>query len=165
MYTQISSLLDLPHPYPSRSAQSSELSSLSYITFFRSCCSIAKLCPTLWTVACQVPFPSLSPRICWDSWVELAVPSSHLILCCPLLCLPSIFPSIRVFSISQFFASGSQSIGASASASVLPMIIQGWFPLELTGLILLLSKGLLRVFYLFYTRCCLWWFAAAILRD
>ena len=57
-------LLLFPHPYPSRSAQSSELSSLSYITFFRSCCSIAKLCPTLWTVACQVPFPSLSPRIC-----------------------------------------------------------------------------------------------------
>ena len=50
------------------------------------------------------------------------------------------------FSISWFFALGSQSIGASASVSVLPMTIQGWFPLVLTGLISQLSKGLSRVF-------------------
>ena len=50
------------------------------------------------------------------------------------------------FSMSWFFASGGQSIGASASVSVLPMNIQGWFPLRLTGLISLLSKGLSRVF-------------------
>ena len=50
-------------------------------------------------------------------WVSDA--SKHLILCCPLLLPPSIFPSIRVFSRSQLFASGGQSIGASASASVL----------------------------------------------
>ena len=74
------------------------------------------------------------------------MPSNHLILCCPLLLLPSIFPSIRVFSMSQLFTSGGQYIGASASASVLPMNIQGWFPLGLTGLISLLSKGLSRVF-------------------
>ena len=59
--------------------------------------------------------------------------------------LPSIFPSIRVFPMSQFFASGSQRIGASASSSVLPMNIRDWFPLGLTGLILQ-SKGLSRVF-------------------
>ena len=53
-----------------------------------------------------------------------------------LLLPPSIFPSIRVFSMSQFFASGSQRIGVSASASVLPMNIQNWFPLEWTGWIL-----------------------------
>jgi len=52
------------------------------------------------------------------------MPSNHLILCHPLLLLPSIFPSIRVFSMSQFFTSDGQSIGASASASVLPMNIQ-----------------------------------------
>jgi len=52
------------------------------------------------------------------------MPSNHLFLCHPLL-LPSIFPSIRVFPISQFFASGGQSIGVSASSSVLPMSIQG----------------------------------------
>ena len=54
---------------------------------------------------------------------ELVMSSSYLILCCPLLLLPSIFPSIRVFSVSQFFTSGGQSIGASASASFLPMNI------------------------------------------
>ena len=58
---------------------------------------------------------------------------------------PSIFPSIRVFSNDQFFASGGQSIGASALASVLPINIQDWFPLGLTGLIFLQSKGLSRV--------------------
>ena len=56
------------------------------------------------------------------------------------------FPASGSFQMSQFFTSGSQSIGASASASVLPMNIQDWFPLELTGLISLQSKGLSRVF-------------------
>ena len=78
--------------------------------------------------------------------IELLMPSHHLILCCPLLLLPSIFPSIRVFPMSQFFASAGQRIGVSASASVLPMNIQDWFPLALTGLISLQSEGLLRVF-------------------
>ena len=80
---------------------------------------------------------------------------------CPLSwwCHPTILSSITPFSsplqsflasgsfpMSQFFASGSQSIGASASAAVLPMNIQDWFPLGLTGLISLLFKGLSRVF-------------------
>ena len=76
---------------------------------------------------------------------ELVMPSNHLVLCHPLL-LPSIFPSIRVFSVSQLFPSGGQSIGASASASVLPVNIQGWFPLGLTDLTSFLSRGLSRVF-------------------
>ena len=59
-------------------------------------------------------------------------------------CLQS-FPASGSFSMSQFFTSGSQSIGASASASVLPMNFQDWSPLGLTGLISLLSKGLSRV--------------------
>ena len=71
--------------------------------------------------------------------------SNHLILCPPLL-LTSILPSFRVFSKSQFFASGNQSIEASASVSVLPGNIQDWFPSGLTGLISLLSKGLSRGF-------------------
>ena len=54
------------------------------------------------------------------------MPSNHLILCQPLLLLPSIFPSIRVFQMSQFFTSGGQSSAVSASASVLPMNIQDW---------------------------------------
>ena len=61
---------------------------------------------------------------------ELVTPSNHLILYCLLLLLPSVFPSIRVFSN----ASGDQSIGASVSAPVLPMNIQHWFPLGLTSL-------------------------------
>ena len=56
--------------------------------------------------------------------IESVMPSNHLILCHPLLLLPSIFTSIRVFQMSQFFASGGQSIGAPALASVLPMNIQ-----------------------------------------
>ena len=78
--------------------------------------------------------------------IESVMPSNHPILCCPLLLLPSVFASIRVFSKNRLFASGGQSIGTSASASVLPMNIQGWYPLGLTGLISLLSKGLSRVF-------------------
>ena len=77
-------------------------------------------------------------------WVS--VPSSHLILCRPLLLLPSVFPSIRSFLVSQFFAWGGQSVGVSASASVLPMNIQDWFPLWRTGWISLQPKGLSRVF-------------------
>ena len=67
--------------------------------------------------------------------IESVMPSNHLILCHPLLLLPSIFPNIRVFS------------SESASASVLPMNVQDWFPLGWTGLISLMSKGLSRVFF------------------
>ena len=77
-------------------------------------------------------------------WVGDAIQPSH-----PLIpfssCLQS-FPASGSFPISQFFPSGAQSIGVSASTSVLPMNIQGWFPLGLTGLISLQSKGLSRVF-------------------
>ena len=56
--------------------------------------------------------------------IDSVMPSKHLILCCPLLLLPSIFPSIRVFQMSHLFVSGGQSIGVSASTSVLLMNIQ-----------------------------------------
>ena len=75
-------------------------------------------------------------------YIELMMPSNNLILCCPLLLLPSVFLSIRVFSNELTLCIGCHSIGASASASILPMNIQGWFPLGLTGLISVLSKGL-----------------------
>ena len=78
--------------------------------------------------------------------IESVMPSSHLILCRPFLLLPPIPPSIRVFPISQLFASGGPSIGVSASASVLPMNTQDWTPLRWTGWISLQSKGLSRVF-------------------
>ena len=112
--------------------------------------SVAQLCLTLcdpWTTAFQA---SLSITNSWSLLklmsIELVMPSNHLILSWPLLLLPSIFPSIRVFPMSQFFASSGQSIGASASASVLPMNIKDWSPLGWTGWISLLSKGLSRVF-------------------
>ena len=68
------------------------------------------------------------------------MPSNHLILCHLLLPLLQSFPASRSYLISQLFALGCQCIGASASASVLPMDIQGWYPLGLTGLISLQSK-------------------------
>ena len=77
--------------------------------------------------------------------MESVILSNHLILCRPLLLLPSSFPASE-FPVSRLFASGGQSIGASASASVLLMNIQGWFPIGLTGLISMQSKGLSRVF-------------------
>ena len=78
--------------------------------------------------------------------IELVMRSNHLILCCPLLLLLQSYPAWGSFQMSQFFTSGGQSIGASASASILPTNIQDWFPLELPGLISLQSKGLSRVF-------------------
>ena len=74
--------------------------------------------------------------------IESVRSSSHIFLCGPLLLLHWIFSSIRIFPMSQLFTSGGQSIGASVSASVLHMNTQGLFPLGLTGLISLLSKGL-----------------------
>ena len=74
---------------------------------------------------------------------ESMMASNHLILSYPHLLLPSVFPSIMVFSMSWLFASSGQNIGASTSVS---MNIQGRFPLGLTGLISLQSKGLSRVF-------------------
>ena len=74
--------------------------------------------------------------------IELVMLSNYHILCIPFSSCPGLFPASESFLMSQLFASGGQSIEASASASGLPMNIQGWFPLGLT----LLSKGLWRVF-------------------
>ena len=81
--------------------------------------------------------------------IRLVVPSNHLILCHPRFpfssCLQS-FPASGSFQMSLFLTSGGQSIGVLSSASVLPMNIQDWFPLGLTGWISFQSKGLSRVF-------------------
>ena len=79
--------------------------------------------------------------------IKSVMPSNHLILCCPFSSCPQSFPASGSFPMSWLFISGGQSIGVSGSASVSPMSIQGWFPFELTGLISLLSTGLLRIFY------------------
>ena len=107
-------------------------------------CSVAKLYPTCCDpMDCSTPgFPVLPHLLEFAQthlhWVDDAI--QHLILCCPLLLLSSIFSNIRVFSMSRLFTSGGWSIGASASASVLPMTTQDWFPLGLTGLISFLSR-------------------------
>ena len=77
---------------------------------------------------------------------ESVMPSNHLILYCPLLLLPAIFPSITVFSTELALRIRWSKYWSLFSASALPMNIQGWFPLILTGLISLQSKRLSRVF-------------------
>ena len=98
---------------------------------------------------CHIRFlcPPLSPRLCSNScplsqWGFLAISSSAA----PVSFWLQSFPASGSFPVSWLFTSGGQSTGASTSASVLPMNIHGWFPLGLTGLIFLQSKGLSRVF-------------------
>ena len=109
--------------------------------------SSVRLFPTPWTSAHQA---SLSITNSWSSLklmpTESVMPSNHLILCHPLLLPPSISPSIRVFSNESALTSGGQSIGVSASTSVLPMNTQDWSPLGWTGWISLQAKGLSRAF-------------------
>ena len=96
---------------------------------------------TPWTVTCQASLSITNARSPPKSMSIVSVmPSNHLILCSPLLLPPSIF------QMSQFFASGGQSIGVSASVSVLPKNTQDWSPLGWTCWISLQSKGLSRVF-------------------
>ena len=101
--------------------------------------SVAWLCQHFavpWTETCQA---SLSFAISWSFLklmsIESMMPSNHLILCCPLLLLPSVFPSIWVFSNELALHQVAKVLGVSASISALPMDIQYWFPLGWTSLI------------------------------
>ena len=111
-------------------------------------CSVAQSCPTLCNpMDCSTPgFPVLLylPELTQThvSWVSKAIQPSHP--AAPFSSCPQSFPESGSFPMSQLFASVGQSI--EASASVLPTNIQGWFPLRLTGLISLQSKGLSRIF-------------------
>ena len=121
---------------------------INFLFVLLASCSI--LSDSLWPHGLQhvsLPCPSPTPRACSNSW-----PSSqwcHSTISSSVIpfssCLQS-FPASGSFQMSWLFPSGGQSIGAAASASVLPMNIQGWFPLGLTSLISLQSKGLSRVF-------------------
>ena len=112
--------------------------------------SVAQSCLTLWLHGLQhdrFPCPSPTPGACSNScpssqWYYPTISSSVIPFSS---CLQS-FPASGSFPVSQFFISGGQSIGVSASASVLTMNIQDWFPLGLNGWISLQSKGLSRVF-------------------
>ena len=103
-----------------------------------------RLFVTPWTAARQACLSITNSRSLLKLMsIESVMPSNHLIPCCPLLLLPSIFPSIRVFSNeSALRISIGQSIGVSASTSVLPMNIQDWFPLGWTSWISLQSRRL-----------------------
>ena len=125
---------------------SSNLSEIRFSRPFNSlfcCCSVTKSCLTLRPHGLQharLPCPSPTPGAYSNScplsqWCHPTISASVIPFSCP---------ASGSFLVSQFFASGGQSI--RASASVLPMNIQGWFPLGWTGLISLLSKGLSRVF-------------------
>ena len=118
-----------------------------YINWFSS---VAQLCLTLCNLmGCSMPgfpvhhqLPEPASNSCPSSrWCHPTISSSVV----PFSCLQS-FPASGSFLMSQFFASGSQTIGISASTSILPMNIQVWFPLGMTGWISLQSKGLSRVF-------------------
>ena len=119
-----------------------------YSTLQKFCCSVSKWCPTLQRHGLQhtrLPCSSLSPGVCSTScllsrWCHPTNSSSAA----PFFCLP-FFQASGSFLLTWLFTSGGQNIGASASVSVLPMDIQDWFPLELTGFILQ-SKALSRVF-------------------
>ena len=92
---------------------------------------------------CPSPTPGVHSNSCpLSRWCHPTISSSVI----PFSSCPQSFPASRSFQISQLFATGSQSIGVSASTSVLPMNIQGWFPLGWTGWISMKSKGLSRVF-------------------
>ena len=102
---------------------------------------------TPWTAAWQAfLWSTVSWSLCKLISIRSVMPSNDFMLCHPLLLLPSIFHRTRVFPKSWLFVSGGKSIGASASEPVLPMNMQGWSPLGLTGLIFLQSKRLSRVF-------------------
>ena len=131
----------MPHfPFGLYGIQFSSVQLLSYVWLFT----------TPWTAACQASLSITNTRSLLKLMsVELVMPSNHFILCCLLVLLSSCLqssPASGSFPMSQFFASGSQSIGVSVSASVLPMYIQDWFLLGLIGLISLQSKQLSRVF-------------------
>ena len=108
------------------------------------CCSVTQSCPTIvtaWTATCQAPYPSTSPRVCSNAcplsrWCHPTISSSVVPFSS---CLQS-FPASGSFLKSLLFTTGGQNIGASASASVIPMNIQGWFPLGLTVLVSLEFK-------------------------
>ena len=109
-------------------------------------CSV--MSDSLWPHGLQhpsLPCPSPTPGTCSNcpssQWCHPTIPSSVV----PFSSCPQSFPASESFPKSQFFASAGQSIRAWASASLLPKIIQDWFPLVLTGLISLQSKGLVRI--------------------
>ena len=118
----------------------------SFLLLF-SCSVVSDSLWPHWLQHARLPCPSPSPRACSDScqlswWCHPTILSSVV----SFSSCPQSFPASGSFLMSRLFISGGQSIGTSALASVLPMNIQDWFPLGLTGWSSLQSKELLRVF-------------------
>ena len=106
--------------------------------------SCVRLFMTPWTAAFQASLSITNTQSLLKLMsIESVMPPNHLILCYPFSSCPQSFPASSSYPMTQFFSSGGQSVGASAS--VLPITIQEWFPLGLTGWISLLSKGPSRV--------------------
>ena len=127
------------------------------------------ICPVMsdsaipWTAACQAfLFLSISRSFvqvhvhCISDAIQSSHPDALFIFC------PQFFPASETYPVGQLFTSDDQNTGASASAWVLPMSIQGWLPLRLTGLISLLSKGLSGIALLFIHRIALLFFLLSI---
>ena len=119
-----------------------------FLIFSFSFSSVTQSCPTLWdSMNCSTPYPSPTPGVhpnpCPSSWWCHMTISSSVI---PFSSCPQSFPASESFQMSQLFTSGGQSIGVSASTSVLPMNTQAWSPLGWTGWVSLQSKGLSRIF-------------------
>ena len=109
--------------------------------------SCVRLLAIPWTAVHQGPlFSTISQSLLRLMSTDSVMLSNHLILCHPFSFCFSSFPASGSFPVSCLFTSGGQSIRASASATVLPLNIKGWFPLRLTGWISLQSKGLSGVF-------------------
>ena len=109
--------------------------------------SRVQLFVTPWTAACQASSAfTISHSLLKLMSTESVMPSNISSSVVRFSSCPQSFPASGSFQMSRFFTSGGQSIGASVSASILSMNIQGWFPLGLTGLISWLSKGLSKVF-------------------
>ena len=122
---------------------------ISVFVYFSSVQSLSHvwLFATPWITACQASLSITNSRSSLRLMsIESVMPSSHLILGRPLLLLPQSLPASESFPMSQLFAWGGQSTGASALASCLPKKSQGWSPSEWTGWISLQPKGLSRVF-------------------
>ena len=117
---------------------------------YHCCCSFTKSCPTLWPRGLQhgrLPCPSLSPRVCSNScplswWCHPTISSSVG----PFFSCPQFFPASRSFPVKLALCMRWPKYWSFSFSIILLLNIQGWFPLGLTGLISLQSKGLSRVF-------------------
>ena len=157
----------LPFPSPGGSSQPKNQAHVSFIarqilyhwaTNILPCCSVTHSCLTLCDpMDCSMPgFPviTISQSSIKLMSIKSVIPSNYLILCHPFLLLPSVFPSMRIFSNEsalhirwpKYWSFSFSICPSDAYSGVLLMHIQDWFPLELTGLISLQSKGLSRVF-------------------